>query len=388
MDWANRLMLGDSLLVMNSLLERELMTGKVQMIYVDPPYGVRFASNFQPRIDRRDVKDDDASLTREPEMIKAYRDTWTLGIHSYLMYLRDRLLLARQLLAPSGSAFIQISDENLHHVRELMDEVFGRQNFVCLITFSKTTGFSGRTLASIADYILWYARDQERLKYRQLFRPKRPGDEGATKYRPLREIASVPQGRFDPEKLAAIDQLTSQGATRSEQTFEFEQKVWRPPAGMHWKTTVEGLKRLATAGRIVVEGDSLRYVRFLDDFPVFPIANVWEDVGGIQERTEGKLYVVQTATLAIERCLLMTTDPGNLILDPTCGSGTTAYVAEQWGRRWITCDTSRVALAIARQRLLTATFPYYKLAYPDKGVAGGFVYKTVPHITLRSVAKN
>jgi adenine-specific DNA-methyltransferase len=388
MNWANRLILGDSLLVMNSLLERELMASKVQMIYVDPPYGVKFSSNFQPRIDRRDVKDSDEDLTREPEMIKAYRDTWTLGIHSYLTYLRDRLLLCRDLLSDSGSVFVQISDENLHHVRETLDEIFGRENFICLVTFAKTTGFAGKTLASIADYILWYAKDHARVKYRQLFRRKAAGDEGATKYRALGEIGSIPEGRFDPNRLVAVDQLTAQGATRSEQAFEFSDKKWLPPAGMHWKTTVEGLKRLAEAGRIVVEGNSLRYVRFLDDFPVFPITNVWGGIGGVQEREEGKLYVVQTATLAVERCALMTTDPGDLVLDPTCGSGTTAYVAERWGRRWITCDTSRVALAIARQRLLTATFPYYKLAHPEKGVAGGLIYKTVPHVTLRSIAQN
>ena len=406
MNWANRLILGDSLLVMNSLLERELMAGKVQMIYMDPPYGVKFSSNFQPRIDRRDVKDSDEDLTREPEMIKAYRDTWTLGIHSYLSYLRDRLLLCRELLAESGSMFVQISDENLHHVREAMDEVFGSKNFVCLIAFTKTTGFSGRTLSSIADYMLWYAKNVETVKYRQLYRPKEPGDEGATKYKPVEEFAAIPEGRFAPGRLATLDQLTSQGASTTDQAFGYLDRNWRPPAGMHWKTTVDGMKRLAQAGRLVVEGNSLRYVRFIDDFPVFQISNIWEDVGGIQERTEGKLYVVQTATLAVQRCVLMTTDPGDLVVDPTCGSGTTAYVAEQWGRRWITCDTSRVALALARQRLLTATFPYYKLRHPvgatgpvaqgeatprpygASGVSGGFIYKTVPHVTLRSIAQN
>jgi adenine-specific DNA-methyltransferase len=406
MNWANRLILGDSLLVMNSLLERELMAGKVQVIYMDPPYGVKFSSNFQPRIDRRDVKDSDDDLTREPEMIKAYRDTWTLGIHSYLTYLRDRLLLARELLTESGSIFVQISDENVHHVREVLDEVFGRENFVSLITFTKTTGFSGRTLSSVADYILWYARNSEVVKYRQLCRAKEPGDEGATKYKAVKDFSAIPEGRFDPERLVTLDQLTSQGSSATDQTFTYLGKKWQPPLGMHWKTTVEGMGRLGEAGRLVVEGNSLRYVRFLDDFPVFQISNIWDDVGGIQERTEGKLYVVQTATLAVLRCLLMTTDPGDLVLDPTCGSGTTAYVAEQWGRRWITCDTSRVALALARQRLMTATFPYYKLAHPvgehlygapaggprgpspTSGVAGGFIYKTVPHITLRSIAQN
>jgi len=399
--WVNRMVLGDSLAVMNSLLHYEGLGGQVQMIYMDPPYGVKFGSNFQPFVRKRDVTHgDDEDMTREPEMVQAYRDTWELGLHSYLTYMRDRLLLARDLLAPSGSIFVQISDENLHHVREVMDEVFGDEHFVCLIAFAKTTGFSGETLSSIADYILWYARDRERIKYRQLHRLKQAGEEGATKYRPVSELGSIPHGRFEPERLATVDQLTAQGSIETDQSFEFADKTWRPPAGMHWKTTVEGLKALAKAGRIVVEGNSIRYVRFLDDFPVFPIANIWEDVGGIQSRTEGKIYVVQTATLAVQRCVLMTTDPGDLVLDPTCGSGTTAYVAEQWGRRWITIDTSRVPLALARQRLLTATFPWYELKDEARGPVGGFVYKRkqnnkgedvggiVPHVTLESIANN
>jgi adenine-specific DNA-methyltransferase len=399
--WVNRMILGDSLVVMNSLLHYEGLGGKVQMIYMDPLYGVKFKSNFQPIVRKRDVAHgDDEDMTREPEMVQAYRDTWELGLHSYLTYLRDRFLLCRELLAPSGSIFVQISDENLHHVREVMDGVFGPENFICLVVFVKTTGFSGKTLSSIADFILWYAKDAERLKYRQLFGQKEAGEEGATKYRPVRELGSIPPGRFESERLATVDQLTSQGALESEQSFEYEGRIWRPPAGMHYKTTVEGLERLAEAGRIVIEGNSIRYVRFLDDFPVFPLANIWEDIGGIQSRTEGKIYVVQTAPLAIERCVLMSTDPGDLVLDPTCGSGTTAYVAEQWGRRWITIDTSRVPLALARQRLLTATFPWYQLKDEARGPAGGFVYVRkqnkkgeeiggiVPHITLESIANN
>jgi adenine-specific DNA-methyltransferase len=399
--WVNRMVLGDSLALMNSLLHYEGLGGQVQMIYMDPPYGVKFGSNFQPFVRKRDVTHgDDEDMTREPEMVQAYRDTWELGLHSYLTYMRDRLLLARDLLTPSGSIFVQISDENLHHLRELMDEVFAPDNFICLIAFAKTTGFSGKTLSSIADFILWYARDRERLKYRQLFGQKEAGEEGATKYRPVRELGSIPPGRFGPDRLATVDQLTSQGALETEQAFEYEGRIWRPPAGMHYKTTVEGLKRLAKAGRIVVEGNSLRYVRFLDDFPVFPLANIWQDIGGIQSRTEGKIYVVQTASLAIERCALMATDPGDLVLDPTCGSGTTAYVAEQWGRRWITIDTSRVPLALARQRLLTATFPWYELNDETRGPVGGFVYKRkqntkgeevggiVPHVMLESIANN
>jgi adenine-specific DNA-methyltransferase len=399
--WVNRMILGDSLVVMNSLLHYEGLGGQVQMIYMEPPYGVKFGSNFQPIVRKRDVTHgDDEDMTREPEMVQAYRDTWELGLHSYLTYLRDRFLLCRELLAPSGSIFVQISDENLHHVREVMDGVFGPENFICLVVFVKTTGFSGKTLSSIADFILWYAKDAERLKYRQLFGQKEAGEEGATKYRPVRELGSIPPGRFESERLATVDQLTSQGALESEQSFEYEGRIWRPPAGMHYKTTVEGLERLAEVGRIVIEGNSIRYVRFLDDFPVFPLANIWEDIGGIQSRTEGKIYVVQTAPLAIERCVLMSTDPGDLVLDPTCGSGTTAYVAEQWGRRWITIDTSRVPLALARQRLLTATFPWYQLKDEARGPAGGFVYVRkqnkkgeeiggiVPHITLESIANN
>jgi len=374
---------------MNSLLVKEGMAGKVQMIYIDPPYGIKYASNFQPRIDRRDVKDKDEDLTHEPEQIKAYRDTWTLGIHSYLTYLRDRLLLARELLTESGSIFVQINDENLHLVRCLLDEVFGRENFVAVIAFQKTTGFSGRYLSSVTDYILWYARDVKQTKYHPLYREKVPGDEGATKYRPVCSFQAIPEGLFDSTRLATLADLTSQGEVRgSPQEFEFQGHRWTPRRGLHWKTTTQGLRRLAEAERIVVEGNSLRYVRFLDDYPVFGLSNVWPDVGGIQSRTEGKLYAVQTAALAVERCILMTTDPGDLVFDPTCGSGTTAWCAEKWGRRWITCDTSRVALAIARQRLMTAKFDYYELREPGRGPAGGFNYETVPHITLESIAKN
>jgi adenine-specific DNA-methyltransferase len=400
--WVNRMILGDSLVVMNSLLHFEGLGAQVQMIYMDPPYGVKFGSNFQPFVRKRDVgHNDDQDMTREPEMVKAYRDIWELGLHSYLTYMRDRLLLCRDVLAPSGSIFVQISDENLHRVRDVMDEVFGEANFVSVITFAKTTGFSGKVLSSVSDYLLWYARDIERVKYHQLYRPKEAGDEGATKYRPVQTISAIPTGRFLPERLATSSDLTSQGALEgSPQEFSFEGRNWTPPAGLHWKTTVSGLERLAAAGRIIVEGNSLRYVRFLDDFPIFPLSNIWGDVGGIQNRSEGKLYVVQTAALAIQRCMLMTTDPGDLVLDPTCGSGTTAYVAEQWGRRWITTDVSRVPLALARQRLLTATFPYYKLKDEARGPGAGFDYARrqnnkgeevggiVPHIMLESIAND
>ena len=389
-NWTNRLISGDSLLVMNSLLEKEGMAGKVQMVYIDPPYGIRYGSNFQPFVNKRDVQDRrDEDLTQEPETIKAFRDTWDLGIHSYLSYLRDRLLLARELLTESGSCFVQIGEENLHYVRELMDETFGRENLVCTINFSKTTGFSGKYLSSVTDYLVWYARDYTRLRYRQLTSEKEAGQEGATKYRPVSEIAALKESKFERTRLATSDQLTSQGASvHSEQGFVFGGKEWLPPAGLHWKTTVDGMRKLGIAGRVMVEGNSIRYVRFLDDFPVYPMNNVWDDVGGIQSRTDPKRYVVQTANEAVKRCILMTTDPGDLVFDPTCGSGTTAYVAEQWGRRWITCDTSRVAVTLAQQRLMTATFDYYELAHPDEGVGSGFKYKTVPHVTLRSIANN
>jgi adenine-specific DNA-methyltransferase len=400
MDWANRLILGDSLLVMNSLLERELMAGKVQMIYMDPPYGVKFSSNFQPRIDRREVKDSDDDLTREPEMIKAYRDTWTLGIHSYLTYLRDRLLLCRELLADSGSVFVQISDENQHRVRELMDEVFGASNCCGIITFQKTGGAAPKLLSPIADYLLWYGRNREQVKYRQLFRPRVLGLPGTELYRyvelpdgQVRRLSSDEWSR--PGLLPAgarvfqTVSLQSPGLSPSDkEPFIFEGREYWPNPNRHWATNPEGRKKLLEANRVVASGEeSLRYKMFIDDYPVIPLANIWDDTqqGGFNEP---KVYAVQTATKVIERCILMTADPGDLVFDPTCGSGTTAYVAEQWGRRWITCDTSRVALALARQRLMTATFPYYKLAYPDKGVAGGFIYKTVPHITLKSIAQN
>jgi adenine-specific DNA-methyltransferase len=389
--WSNRLIQGDSLLVMTSLLEREGMAGKVQCIYIDPPYGIKYGSNWQIHLHNRNVKDGaDEDLCGEPEQIKAYRDTWELGIHSYLSYLRDRLLVARDLLTEPGSCFVQISDENVHLVRCLMDEVFGSENFVSLVAFAKTTGFAGTFLSSVADYIVWYAKDRSHVKSRTLYRDKQPGDEGASKYRPVSTISAIPAEKFAPTRLATSDQLTSQGASaNSEQRFEFGGRAWLPPSGLHWKTTVSGLARLAAAGRLIVEGNSLRYIRFLDDFPVFPISSLWTDIGGIQSRTDGKVYVVQTAALAIQRCILMATDPGDLVLDPTCGSGTTAYVAEQWGRRWITIDTSRIALNIAKTRLMTATLPYYKL-HDERGldIRQGFVYKKVPHVTLKSLAND
>jgi adenine-specific DNA-methyltransferase len=387
--WSNRLIAGDSLLVMNSLLEKEGMVGTVQMSFIDPPYGIKYGSNFQPFVNKHDVKDGkDEDLTSEPEQIRAFRDTWELGIHSYLPYLRDRLLLDRELLTESGSVFVQISDKNVHHVRELMDEVFGAGNFVSLVSFSTTSGFASLTLSRAGDYLVWYAKDKARIKYRQLYNEKAAGEEGATKYKPVGSYKNIPQNWWPEDKLVSVDSLTSQGPTESETRFEVNGKNYHPPKGMHWKTKVEGLYRLLKARRVVIEGNSPRFLRFLDDFPVYPINNLWTDIGGVQNRIEGKIYVVQTSTEAIKRCILMTTDPGDLVMDITCGSGTSAYVSEQWGRRWITCDTSRVALTLAKQRLMTAVFDYYELAHPQEGVGSGFKYKTVPHVTLKSIANN
>ncbi|MBN2317097.1 MAG: site-specific DNA-methyltransferase, partial [Sedimentisphaerales bacterium] len=404
------MILGDSLLVMTSLAEKEGLKGKVQMIYIDPPYGIKFGSNWQVSTRKRDVKDGKAQdATRQPEQIRAFRDTWELGIHSYLSYWRDRLIAVRELLTETGSVFIQIGDENVHLVRCLMDEVFGTNNFVSEILFAKTTGFSGDYLSSVCDVLLWYGKSRDNLKYRALYQEKSAGDEGASKYRPVKTMASLAGSVFDPERLVTSDQLTSQEASVSVvQEFPFHGKKWFPPRGMHWKTTIEGMVRLDMASRIIPEGRMFRYARFMDDFPVYPQNNVWMDVGGIQSRTDPKVYVVQTSTEAIKRCMLMSTDPGDLVLDPTCGSGTTSYVAEQWGRRWITIDTSRVALALARTRLMTGRYPYYLLADSQEGIKKeaeitgkmpppyktdgdikkGFVYERVTHIMLKDIANN
>jgi adenine-specific DNA-methyltransferase len=390
--WSNRMVAGDSLLVMNSLLEKEGMAGKVQMVYLDPPYGIKYGSNFQPFVNKRDVKDGkDEDLTSEPEQIRAFRDTWELGIHSYLTYLRDRLLMTRELLIESGSVFVQISDENVHHVRELMDEVFGLGNFVSLITFKKTTGLTGKLLTKVSDYLVWYAKDFGQIKYRQLFQPKTLGGEGATHYnkvmlkdgktRPIkREEIIDPRCLPECARIYEPSPMISQGNPLF--TYEYEGKQFYGT----YKTTKQGLDNLARSNRLEIMGNLLRYRRFFDDYPVYPTTNIWEDILGIQSRSDPKVYVVQTSTSAIERCILMTTDPGDLVFDPTCGSGTTAYVAEQWGRRWITCDTSRVALTLARQRLMTAVYDYYELAHPQEGVGSGFNYETVPHVTLKSIA--
>ena len=393
-NWTNRLVAGDSLLVMNSLLEKEGMAGKVQMIYIDPPYGIRYGSNFQPFVNRRDVRDGrDEDLTQEPETIKAFRDTWELGIHSYLSYMRDRLLLAKELLSVTGSVFVQISDENLHRVRALADEVFGCSNFFAQITFKKTLPLGSSGLAGICDYLLWYARDKTSIKYRQLFEEKAIGAD--TGYR----WVQLPDGtrrrmnskeRMNPNDLPKgarpffTSALASSGYTPT-CMYEFEFEGRRFNCGSKsWRTHADGMKLLIVAGRIMAPGNLPTFVQFHDDFPVQPLHNLWNDTHGATDMT----YAVQTSVKVIQRCILMTTDPGDLVLDPTCGSGTTAYVAEQWGRRWITCDTSRVAITLAKQRLMTAVFDYYQLAHPNEGVGSGFNYKTVPHVTLRSIANN
>ncbi len=398
--WTNRLIAGDSLLVMNSLLEKEGMAGKVQMVYIDPPYGIRYGSNFQPFVNKRDVRDGkDDDLTQEPEMIRAFRDTWELGIHSYLTYLRDRLLLARELLHESGSCFVQISDENLHHVRELMDEVFGTANMIAVIPFVKTAGLGASGLPVVCDYLIWCARDKVRLKYRQLHARRELGDSGASQYTWLQTSSGDTRRMTQQERTDAsaipdaakpyrLDNLTS-GAFRERTTidYEFNGRTFHPGADKCWKTTKEGLDRLATAHRLQVTGNTLAYVRYIDDFPAVPVKALWTDTG-TGGFGDDKVYVVQTTQKVVARCLLMATDPGDLVLDPTCGSGTTAIASEQWGRRWITCDTSRVSIALAKQRLMTPVFDYYELAHPDEGVGSGFKYKTVPHITLGAIANN
>ena len=402
--WKNRLIAGDSLLVMNSLLEKEGLAGQVQMVYIDPPYGIRYGSNFQPFVNKRDVKDgSDDDLTLEPETLKAFRDTWELGIHSYLTYLRDRLYLSKELLHESGSCFVQISDENLHHVRELMDEVFGPANAIGLITFKKTTSAGspsgGPTLiASVSDYLIWYGRDKARTKYNQLYFERRMDGDGGSGYtwvedekgnrrRMEADEADAREELPDGLRVFTADNLTSQsGVEKTKYELKLDGQVFRPTKGV-WKTSKDGMDRLLAANRVMLVGNTPRYVRYFDDFRAVPISNFWDDTT-LAGFASNKRYIVETNSKVVQRCLLMTTDPGDLVLDPTCGSGTTAYVAEQWGRRWITTDTSRVAITLAKQRLMTATFDYYTLAHPEQGVGSGFRYKTVPHVTLKSIANN
>ena len=398
--WSNRLILGDSLLVMTSLAEKEGLKGKVQTIYVDPPYGIKFGSNWQVSTRRRDVKDGKAEdATRQPEQVRAFRDTWKLGIHSYLAYLRDRLVVARDLLTETGSVFVQIGDENVHLVRNVLDEVFGSENFVSLITVRKTTSEGSSLIGSTSDFLIWYGKDRGRTKFRPIYQVR--SDNAESRY-----DQSTPEGRS-----YRLDNITSSrpAGAGDVTAFTWKGKTYDPGNGT-FKTTEEGLRRLALADRLQASSaGKLNYRRFQDDFGYAPVANLWTDISGaVQSRSDPKVYVVQTSTPVVERCVMMTTDPGDLVLDPTCGSGTTAYVAEQWGRRWITCDTSRVALALARTRLMAAKYPYYLLADSPEGtkkegeltgklppehktqddIRKGFVYKRVPHVTLKLIANN
>ncbi|MFC1965573.1 site-specific DNA-methyltransferase [Chloroflexota bacterium] len=395
-DWSNRFIAGDSRLVMNSLLVKEGMAGKVQMIYFDPPYGIKYNSNFQPFMNNTHVSDNsDTDIPAEPEMIQAFRDIWELELHSYLTHLHDRLLLGKELLNETGSCFVQISDENVHHARQILDEVFQKENFVGLITFKKRNmPLGGNYLESLCDYIIWYAKCKSKLLYNKLFcETDTEGDahwncielsDGSRRKLTREEINNHKMLPKD-SKLYRYGAMFPAGVNPS--GFfdrEIEGVKYHYPSGKGWKTNPEGFNRLLKNKRIEPwqEGKTLGYVYFLDDYPVTSISNIWEDTALLG----GKIYVVQTSTTAIERCLLMSTNPGDLVLDPTCGSGTTAYVAEQWGRRWITCDTSRVAIALAKQRLMTAKFDYYKLLYPNEGIKSGFSNNQVKHITFESIA--
>ena len=420
-NWSNRMILGDSLQAMASLAEREGLRGKVQCIYIDPPYGIRFNSNFQWSTTSRNVKDGKAEhITREPEQVKAFRDTWRDGIHSYLTYLRERLTVARDLLTESGSIFVQIGDENVHRVRSLLDEVFGDENFISLISFKTSIGLGAEHLDNTSNYLLWYSRSEQHTKSRSLFRRTEPGKEGASRYKTLR-LPDLTERRATADELEGTDQLPADSRLFRDQGFTsrsgsnttlfpvvFRGVEYRPPSG-GWRTSELGMQRAIRADRVLKTGSNISFRKYFDDFSALAIDNFWSDVtGGITSRTDPKIYVVQTATRIVERCILMTTDPGDLVLDPTCGSGTTAYVAEQWGRRWITVDTSRVALALARARIMGARYPWYLLADSPEGqrkeaeitqrapsetptgsdIRQGFVYVRVPHITLTSIANN
>lgn len=409
-NWTNRMIAGDSLVIMNSLLEKEGMAGQVQMIYFDPPYGIKYGSNFQPFVNQQSVKDKkDEDLSQEPEMIKAFRDTWELGIHSYLSYLRTRLLLARELLAETGSVFVQISEENVHHVREICDEIFGPENLVSQLYYQKTTGAGSPnellTPAKVGDYICWYAKDISKYKYHQLFKEKTFGGEGSSAYKKI-ELSDgsrmslsewekennrpfVYDNRPTGSRVYALDNLTSQsGGDNARFPIEYDGKTYTISKGS-WKTSQDGIKRLLDKNRIDVSSKGgLGYIRYFDDFSAMPITSLWTDTVGQNQFGGDKVYVVQTALSVLTRCILMSTDPGDLVLDITCGSGTTALMAEQWGRRWITCDTSRIAITLAKQRLMTAAYDYYKLAHEEQGVGSGFLYKTIPHVTLKSIANN
>lgn len=418
-NWSNRMILGDSLQVMASLAEREGLRGKVQCIYFDPPYGIKFNSNFQWSTTSRDVKDGNAGhITREPEQVKAFRDTWRDGIHSYLTYLRDRLTVARDLLTDSGSIFVQIGDENVHRVRAVMDEVFGEDNFVCQIAFAKTTATSASLLPTSGDFIVWFAKNHDQIKYRQQYIQKSnqlasyniaenraTGEWRKLTANEVKDWDSVPKGW----SIVSAQNLRSQGV-RANTTcaFDYLGRSFHSGANHNWKTTMDGMQKLIKANRLIISGTLPNYKRYVEDFPVVPVSDNWDDTAIAGFSGEDKIYIVQTGTKVIERCVLMATDPGDLVLDPTCGSGTTATVAEQWGRRWITIDTSRVALALARARIMGARYPFYLLADSREGqikeaevtrtapstqpvhgnIRRGFVYERVPHITLKSIANN
>jgi adenine-specific DNA-methyltransferase len=410
------MILGDSLQVMASLAEREGLRGKVQCIYLDPPYGIKFNSNFQWSTTSRDVRDGKVDqITREPEQVKAFRDTWRDGIHSYLTYLRDRLTVARDLLTDSGSIFVQIGDENVHRVRSLLDEIFGDENFAAVITFRKKMMPLGSDVTEgVSDYIIWYAKDRKAIKSRPLFQEKASEGEAIWSHMKLADGIRMRLTREERENYAtlpedakvyqAISLLPAQYRPNQDFIFQYEGRDWEPPKKSSWKTNFSGMSRLKLAERFHPSGSSLRYILFHTDYPVGKVTNLWADASGATQQ----IYVVQTNTDVVKRCILMASDPGDLVLDPTCGSGTTAYVAEQWGRRWITIDTSRVALALARARIMGARYPYYLLADSHAGqqkeaaitrtipathttygnIRQGFVYGRVPHITLGSIANN
>lgn len=390
-DWSNRLIAGDSLLVMNSLLEKEAMAGKIQTIYFDPPYGIKYGSNFQPFVNKKQVKDgSDEDLNQEPETIRAFRDTWELGVHSYLTHIRERLTLAKELLNESGSFFLQIGEENVHLVRSIMDEVFGSDNFCSMICFNKTGGLQSNFLYGVFDFVLWYAKDKNKIKYHPLFSEKEPGEEGGSKYTRVELIdgstTSISEfidekGNLNLPKGARIftdDNLTSQG--NAEYAYELDGVAYKGT----YKSNLEGMKKLELAGRILKAKNSLRYKRYFDDFPYVIETNNW-NIGGIQSRKDPKIYVVQTATETIKRCILMTSDPGDLVFDPTCGSGSTAVVCEEYGRRWITCDTSRVAVSLAKQRLMTNVYNYFVLKSESEGISSGFELESAPRVKMSTI---
>ena len=418
--WSNRMISGDSLAVMASLAEREGLRAKVQCIYFDPPYGIKFNSNFQWSTSNRDAKEGSRDhITREPEQVRAFRDTWKDSVHSYLTYLRDRLTVARDLLSDSGSIFVQIGDENVHRLRSLMDEVFGDKNYQSTIYFSTTGGLATDGLSRIGDYILWYSKNEDFKKYRTLYQSKKGADDETSAYKNI-QLQNGYRRRLNikeindlslissTSRIFRISDICGQGAPKEPTPFQFNGLVYNPTKSSHWKTRYpDGLTRLARADRIYATEKTLNYIRFFDDHKVSAYSNIWTDTGHSGFAYD-KIYVVQTASKIIERCILMVTDPGDLVLDPTCGSGTTAYVAEQWGRRWITIDTSRVSLALARSRIMGARYPYYLLADTLEGqkkeaevtcstpktsptrndIRHGFVYERVPHIMLKDIANN